>query len=130
MENGRPLNNWTVEELQALYEEVEALRDYGRNMLADKLFDRSMERAEKQSKLKETAAKTGKKKPAYYSGTDENAAQQKAEKNLILAADVSLTTIHRIARELDGGVERGNFYREIVEREREAFTEEKNIHRS
>lgn len=126
MENGRPLNNWTVEELQALYEEVEALRDYGRNMLADKLFDRSMERAEKQSKLKETAAKTGKKKPAYYSGTDENAAQQKAEKNLILAADVSLTTIHRIARELDGGVERGNFYREIVEREREAFTEEKN----
>lgn len=122
---GKPLNLWNLEDLQMLYEEIEGLRDLGRTIYQTKIMEQSSKRSKIRMKLQETALKTGKERPAYYYGTRENAEQMRKDKGIFKGFDLSLETIHRVAKELDGGRE-GAFYKTIVEGEREAFRNEKD----
>lgn len=122
--SGKPLNLWDLEDLQRLYEEIEAMRDYGRTVYQTKIMERSLQRSEIRGELQETAMKTGKERPAYFYGTQEQIEQARKDKGIFKGFDLSLETIHRVARELDGGKE-GAFYKTLVEGEREAFRNEK-----
>lgn len=122
---GTPLNQWSMDDLKALYEEVESLRDFGRAFYQNRVMELSQERSAIRKEMRDEAMKTGKERPIYIYGTEEQIKQARIDKNIFKSADISLTQIHRIARALDGGKE-GVFYDKVVEQERDAFRAEKD----
>lgn len=122
--SGTPLNLWNLDDLKKLHEDIENLREYGRSLYEQRTFERAAQRAEIKNAMIETAKTSGKERPSYYYGTQEQIEQSKADKTLYKTIPIALETIHRIARELDGGKE-GVFYNTVVELERDAFRSEK-----
>ena len=121
----KPLNLWDIKDLQELYQQVSDLRDYGAILYEERMAKRKAEQDAIRYEMSNTAIETGKERPAYMYGTDEFRAQQQADKSIFKNFDISLTTIHRITRALDGGKE-GIFYKTIAQPDRDAFTREKN----
>jgi hypothetical protein len=122
--SARPLNKWSLDELQRFYEQVEDLREYGRGVYAERQSVNTARRSEIRNALLDSISKNGTPRPSYYHGTNEQREQSYSDRNIFKDFDLSLETVHRIARELDGGKE-GPFYQNLVEREREAYRKEK-----
>jgi len=122
----RPLNEWTIAELEDLRSRVDALRELGQIRLAERNAERRQARNDIVRMLTEALAKSGKYHDAPMYGSAEFDDMIEKDQSLLKKWDLSLTTIHRVTKILDNGESRGWWYTTFVERERGACREEAN----
>jgi hypothetical protein len=117
----RPLNKWTIGELQDLAKKVDSLRELGRIKLAERNFEKKQARLDKQDMLQKQLRESGKYEPSAMTGSQEFEAQKDKEQNLLKKWDHSLTTMGRLMRTMDNHKEKGWWYGTFVENERDCY---------
>lgn len=121
----RPLNLWTIEELQDLLGRVDNLRKLGSAMYLDKKIRKAQARLDATRNLVSTLRESGKYTDAPMTGSLEAEQFKEKKDNFFRKWDLNLETIVSVCRELDNGKDDGYFYQTFVEGERDAYRKEK-----
>jgi hypothetical protein len=117
----KPLNDWTLAELKELMQKVDAMRELGKLTLATKKLSERTYREDVTERMLSDLHASGKYEPAAMNESQEFLEQNEKDKNILKKWDLSLTTMARIARELDNGKDDGWFYSTFVAKERDAY---------
>lgn len=126
----KSLDEWTSSELRDLKDEVDALREQGKRLYEEKIAALRQARATASSGMISALEASGKYQEQPRVGSVEYRKWQKLENSVVRKFALSLETIHRITRTLDNDQDSGFFQRELVEKERAAFTAEKDAYDS
>lgn len=123
--NKKPLNEWTIEELEKLNDEIQRLRDQGIQEWAAIIQERKAAAIRSASAIASEAFKSGKYEQPAVAGSEERAKQIKKKNSLWRQIQTKTLNAARIANLLDGGKD-GENTKILIAQSREAYAEKMN----